>query len=171
MERIDAMNAKAARTRTRVAGLAAVLILAACSREPGAAPPSLADSVSAPPAAEARRAGASDTLSAPADTAEPAEAVATPDTTPVADTAPRGAAAPPTALDSLRLEVRRLSETVQVSTRSTDSVLRLLREGALTSKPAESAAAAGAAGGGRVLQDAAQTARSYGLRDVWPLTP
>lgn len=81
------------------------------------------------------------------------------------------------ALDSLRVEVRRLSESVATSTRSMDSVLELLRRPGATSLPAAATRGApagfggssSAEGGGRVLQDAAQTARSYGLRAFWAL--
>jgi small-conductance mechanosensitive channel len=181
MERIDATDSKAPRARTRVAGLAALLLLAACGREPAVPPTSRADSAS-PPATVAQGPRAADSLAAPADTAPPPAAGAAPDTTLTADTAPGAdtanlAATPtPAALDSLRVEVRRLSEMLAASTRSTDSVLGLLRRGESVAQPPADTAAApsttaavGAAQGASVLQDAAQTARSYGLRAFWAL--
>lgn len=84
--------------------------------------------------------------------------------------------APSPALDSLRVEVRRLSESVTAARRSTDSVLALLRTGtsiqpraAVPSQAPTDASGSVAPEAGRVLQDAAETARSYGLRAFWAL--
>ena len=70
-------------------------------------------------------------------------------------------------LDSLRLEVRRLSAMVESSTRSVDSVLALSRvdSAAGSSETTDSVIAQG----GRVLQGAAETAKSYGLRAFWAM--
>ncbi len=169
MDRIDTMNARAARLCIAVAGLAVLLLLAACGSERGVAPASRSDSASALRTGTAREGRASDALPVPPDTDGRAGAGAARETNPATDTGTRVAVPSPAALDSLRLEVRRLSETVAASTHTTDSVLGLLRTGVSAPQRAESSAAPGTNGGGRVLQDAAQTARSYGLRAFWAL--
>ena len=113
---------------------------------------------------------ATDTVEALGDTAGRTTAPPTSAAGTTADTADAARASEvslvPT-LDSLRLEVRRLSAMVESSTRSVDSVLALSR--------VDSAAGAGGttdsaiAQGGRVLQGAAETAKSYGLRAFWAM--
>jgi len=169
MERFDATDAKARRLRAGLAGLLALLFLAACGREADSTRASRADSAAAPAGPTTPEARAADTLTSPVDTVLTPRTGAAPDTTPAGDTATPVAAITPSGLDSLRLEVRRLSEMVVASARSTDSVLALLGRGVPAPPTSPAAPAAGATEGGRVLQDAAQTAKSYGLRAFWAL--
>lgn len=155
--------------RVASAAMAALVVLGACElgpesdAEPGDDPgvlPSAADTTAsaAPTDTGAAALPMADSAAAPAprpDTAGEAGAAAA--------VAGGEAAAPATSLDSLRLDVLRLSAAVEASNRSVDSVVGLLARG-------ETPAPSGEAGPQEsTLQDAAETARSYGVRAFWAM--
>ncbi len=156
-----------------------VVALGACTRDGGVGARAAVDTTSAPTDPIPSGSSAPDSAAAATDTSgQPVAGQASPPDTLTAsagDTVARSPALSPAALDSLRLEVRQLSEMVAASTRSTDSVLGLLRSGETAPAPRTSTAGTtpdstvSAGQSGRVLQGAAETARSYGLRAFWAM--
>ncbi len=163
------MNASSHRTlrwapvKTLAALTTLLVTLAACGGDVGSRGNAATDTVAAPGAPDARTVSPPDSGPGVTDSAGQATGAtaARPDSS--VDTTTASTVPPPSTLDSLRLEILRLSAMVQASTRATDSVLAVLRTDAPATTAAGDTGSVAAQSAG-VLQDAAETAKSYGLR-------